>query len=86
MIHIHVSSIFVILRGFFLKREPTKMDLNKNRIPDNVQRIHLIAICGTGMAALFRANPPAAVGLGLVVFVVGWWTVVRYRRSRAVGR
>lgn len=28
------------------------MDLSKNRIPENVQRIHLIAICGTGMGAL----------------------------------
>ncbi len=28
------------------------MDLNKNLIPDRVKNIHLIAICGTGMAAL----------------------------------
>ena len=28
------------------------MDLSKNRIPDNVKRIHMIAICGTGMGAL----------------------------------
>jgi len=28
------------------------MDLSKNRIPDNVKGIHLIAICGTGMGAL----------------------------------
>ena len=28
------------------------MDLRKNRIPDNVKTIHLIAICGTGMGAL----------------------------------
>ena len=28
------------------------MDLSKNRISDNVKRIHLIAICGTGMGAL----------------------------------
>ncbi|MBW1609543.1 MAG: UDP-N-acetylmuramate:L-alanyl-gamma-D-glutamyl-meso-diaminopimelate ligase, partial [Deltaproteobacteria bacterium] len=28
------------------------MDLSKNRIPDNVKRIHLTAICGTGMGAL----------------------------------
>jgi UDP-N-acetylmuramate: L-alanyl-gamma-D-glutamyl-meso-diaminopimelate ligase len=28
------------------------VDLNKNRIPDTVKRIHMIAICGTGMAAL----------------------------------
>jgi UDP-N-acetylmuramate: L-alanyl-gamma-D-glutamyl-meso-diaminopimelate ligase len=28
------------------------MDLRKNRIPDNVKSIHLIAICGTGMGAL----------------------------------
>jgi uncharacterized membrane protein YdjX (TVP38/TMEM64 family) len=46
----------------------------------------VFTVSGTGVAALFRANPLAAVGLGLVVFVVGWWTVVRYRRSRAVGR
>ncbi len=28
------------------------MDLRKNIIPDNVKKIHLIAICGTGMGAL----------------------------------
>nr|MBC8361985.1 UDP-N-acetylmuramate:L-alanyl-gamma-D-glutamyl-meso-diaminopimelate ligase [Candidatus Desulfatibia profunda] len=28
------------------------MDLSKNRIPDNVKHIHLIAICGTAMGAL----------------------------------
>ena len=28
------------------------MDMNKNRIGDNVQTIHLIAVCGTGMGAL----------------------------------
>jgi UDP-N-acetylmuramate: L-alanyl-gamma-D-glutamyl-meso-diaminopimelate ligase len=28
------------------------MDLNKNRIPERVEKIHLIAICGTGMGAL----------------------------------
>jgi len=28
------------------------MDLSKNRIPDTVKTIHMIAICGTGMAAL----------------------------------
>jgi UDP-N-acetylmuramate: L-alanyl-gamma-D-glutamyl-meso-diaminopimelate ligase len=28
------------------------MDLSKNRIPDHVETIHLIAICGTGMGAL----------------------------------
>jgi UDP-N-acetylmuramate: L-alanyl-gamma-D-glutamyl-meso-diaminopimelate ligase len=28
------------------------MDLEKNRIPDDVKRIHLIAVCGTGMGAL----------------------------------
>jgi len=28
------------------------MDLDKNRIPDNVKKIHLIAICGTAMGAL----------------------------------
>ncbi len=28
------------------------MDLNKNYIPDNLRRIHLIAVCGTGMGAL----------------------------------
>lgn len=27
-------------------------DLSKNRIPENVKKIHLIAICGTGMGAL----------------------------------
>ena len=27
-------------------------DLSKNRIPDNVKKIHLIAVCGTGMGAL----------------------------------
>ena len=42
---------------------------------------------GTGVAALFGANPLAAVGLGFLVFLVVWWTVVRYRRrSGAVGR
>ncbi len=28
------------------------MDLSKNQIPEHVKRIHLIAICGTGMGAL----------------------------------
>jgi len=28
------------------------MALEKNRIPDNVKQIHLIAVCGTGMGAL----------------------------------
>ncbi len=28
------------------------MDLSKNQIPGNVRRIHLIAVCGTGMGAL----------------------------------
>ncbi len=28
------------------------MDMNKNCIPDNVEKIHLIAICGTAMGAL----------------------------------
>ncbi|MEJ2656078.1 MAG: UDP-N-acetylmuramate:L-alanyl-gamma-D-glutamyl-meso-diaminopimelate ligase [Desulfobacterales bacterium] len=28
------------------------MDLSKNRIPDDVQSIHVIAVCGTGMGAL----------------------------------
>ncbi len=28
------------------------MDLSKNRIPDTVKSIHMIAICGTGMGAL----------------------------------
>ena len=28
------------------------MDLSKNRIPDSVESIHMIAICGTGMGAL----------------------------------
>ena len=28
------------------------MDLAKNQIPENVRRIHLIAVCGTGMGAL----------------------------------
>ena len=28
------------------------MDLYKNKIPEHVQRIHLIAVCGTGMGAL----------------------------------
>jgi len=28
------------------------MDLSKNRIPDSVKSIHMIAICGTGMGAL----------------------------------
>ena len=28
------------------------MNLAQNRIPENVKTIHLIAICGTGMAAL----------------------------------
>jgi UDP-N-acetylmuramate: L-alanyl-gamma-D-glutamyl-meso-diaminopimelate ligase len=28
------------------------MDMNKNRIDDSVQTIHLIAVCGTGMGAL----------------------------------
>lgn len=28
------------------------MDLAQNRIPENIERIHLIAVCGTGMGAL----------------------------------
>ncbi len=44
----------------------------------------VFTVSGTGVAALFRANPAAAAGLGIVVFLVAWWTVVRYRR--AVGR
>ena len=28
------------------------MDLSKNRIPEHVKKIHLIAVCGTGMGAL----------------------------------
>ena len=40
----------------------------------------VFTVSGTGAAALFRANPPAAVGLGFLVFLVAWWTVVRYRR------
>ena len=28
------------------------MDLSKNRVPDPVKSIHMIAICGTGMGAL----------------------------------
>ena len=28
------------------------MALEMNRIPDDVKRIHLIAVCGTGMGAL----------------------------------
>ncbi len=28
------------------------MELEKNRIPNDVNRIHLIAVCGTGMGAL----------------------------------
>ncbi|MBW1841193.1 MAG: UDP-N-acetylmuramate:L-alanyl-gamma-D-glutamyl-meso-diaminopimelate ligase, partial [Deltaproteobacteria bacterium] len=28
------------------------MDLMKNRIPDKVKKVHLIAVCGTGMGAL----------------------------------
>ena len=44
----------------------------------------VFTVSGTGVAALFRANPLAAVALGLAVFLVGWWTVVRYRRT--VGR
>ena len=28
------------------------MNLEKNKIPEHVQRIHLIAVCGTGMGAL----------------------------------
>ncbi len=52
----------------------------------------VFTVSGTGVAALFRANPPAAVGLGFLVFLVAWWTVVRYRHrsgpsgGRAVGR
>lgn len=46
----------------------------------------VFTVSGTGVAALFRANPLAAVALGLAVFLVGWWTVVRYRRRKAVGR
>ena len=46
----------------------------------------VFTVSGTGVAALFRANPLAAVGLGLVVFLVVGWTVVRWRRRKAVGR
>ncbi len=28
------------------------MDMSKNRIPDHVEKIHMIAVCGTGMGAL----------------------------------
>ncbi len=28
------------------------MNIDKNKIPEHVQRIHLIAVCGTGMGAL----------------------------------
>ena len=28
------------------------IDPNKNRIPDDVKSVHLIAVCGTAMAAL----------------------------------
>lgn len=28
------------------------MDMTKNRIPDHVEKIHMIAVCGTGMGAL----------------------------------
>jgi UDP-N-acetylmuramate-alanine ligase len=28
------------------------IDMNKNKIPETVQTIHLIAVCGTGMGAL----------------------------------
>jgi len=38
-----------------MKKNPSNlqpMDLKKNLIPDRVKNIHLIAICGTGMAAL----------------------------------
>ena len=45
----------------------------------------VFTVSGTGAAALFRANPLAAVALGLVVFLVGWWTVVRYRRRSSAG-
>lgn len=45
----------------------------------------VFTVSGTGVAALFRANPTAAVGLGFVVFVVTGWTVVRYWRRRAEG-
>jgi len=31
---------------------PGKRDLERNRIPEKVRTVHLIAICGTGMAAL----------------------------------
>jgi UDP-N-acetylmuramate: L-alanyl-gamma-D-glutamyl-meso-diaminopimelate ligase len=30
----------------------SSMDLSKNRIPEHVKKIHLIAVCGTGMGAL----------------------------------
>jgi UDP-N-acetylmuramate: L-alanyl-gamma-D-glutamyl-meso-diaminopimelate ligase len=33
-------------------KELKRMDLSKNRIPDPVKSIHMIAICGTGMGAL----------------------------------
>jgi len=28
------------------------LDMDKNRIPETVRAIHLIAVCGTGMGAL----------------------------------
>jgi UDP-N-acetylmuramate: L-alanyl-gamma-D-glutamyl-meso-diaminopimelate ligase len=28
------------------------MDMSKNFIPDNVRRVHLMAVCGTAMGAL----------------------------------
>ena len=35
-----------------MKNPGENMDLNKNKISENVKSIHLIAICGTGMGAL----------------------------------
>ncbi len=46
----------------------------------------VFTVSGTGVAALFRANPLAAVGLGSVVLLVVGWTVVCWRRRKAVER
>jgi UDP-N-acetylmuramate: L-alanyl-gamma-D-glutamyl-meso-diaminopimelate ligase len=40
---------FISLSIGFLKK---MMNMNKNKIPESVQTIHLIAVCGTGMGAL----------------------------------
>ncbi len=45
----------------------------------------VFTVSGTGVAALFLANPTAAVGLGFLGFLVAWWTVVRYRRRSGAG-